>query len=66
MHEGIEPPLLLQHVGGGGAGGFGFERQVHALMAAVLFGVARRDALEPNAEPQPPDREFAQSVQRVR
>ena len=33
----IEPGLLLQEVLGGGLGGFLLQRQMHALMAAVLL-----------------------------
>jgi hypothetical protein len=29
-------------------------------MPAVLFGMTGRDALEPNAEPEPPDRQLAE------
>jgi hypothetical protein len=31
---------------------------MHALMASILLGVARFDALDGNAEAQPPDSEF--------
>ena len=47
-------------------GGLRFQRQMHPFMSAVLLGVARRDALEGNAEPQPPDGELAEPVERVR
>lgn len=49
MHEGIESPLLLQHIRRRRPRRFGFQGQVHALMATVLFGMARRDAFELNA-----------------
>lgn len=48
-----------------GPGGLGFQGEMHAFVAAVLPGMAWRDALEPNAEGQPPDRELAQAVERV-
>ena len=34
-------------------------------MMTVLFGVAGLDALDVDAEAQPPDQEFRQSVERV-
>ena len=37
LDEAIEARLLLQHVGGGGLGGFLLQRQMHALVAAVLL-----------------------------
>ena len=58
-YEGIERNLLLQHVGGGRPGRVLFEREVDPLMAAVLLGMPRRNALELNAEPEPSDGEFA-------
>jgi hypothetical protein len=39
---------------------------MHPFMAPVLLGMAGGDALEPNAQPQPPDRQLAQAVERVR
>jgi hypothetical protein len=38
---------------------------MHPLVPAVLLGLARLDALDPNAEPQPPHRQFAQPVERM-
>src|SRR5262245_29718304 len=35
-------------------------------MAAVLFGMARRNPFESDAEPEPPHGEFAQAIERVR
>jgi hypothetical protein len=44
--KGVEALLLLQEVEGGGLGGFLLQRQVHALVAAVLLRVAGLDALQ--------------------
>src|SRR5467141_2028714 len=38
---------------------------MHALMTAVLLRMARLDALNANAQPEPPDRELAQVEERV-
>jgi len=57
LHELVEPRLLLQKVGSRGLGGFFFQGQMRALMAAVLLGVARLNPLAANTEPEPPDRE---------
>jgi hypothetical protein len=62
----IEPALLLQEIGRRRLGGFSLERQVHALMPAVLFGMAGFDALDVNAQAKPPHREAAQAVEGVR
>ena len=53
--EVIKAFLLLQEVERGGLGGLLFERQVHAFVTAVLFGVSWLDALEVDAQAQPPD-----------
>jgi hypothetical protein len=39
---------------------------VHALVSAVLLGMAGRNPFDPNAEPQPPDGELAEPVERGR
>src|SRR4029077_12225454 len=44
---------------------FLLERQMHALVAAVLLRVAGLDALDIDPEPQPPDREARQTEERV-
>src|SRR5215813_14900174 len=41
------------------------QRQMHALVAAVLLWVARLDALDGDAEPQPPHREFGEIKEAV-
>ena len=54
--EGIEAFLLLQAVGAGRAGCFLFESEVHTLVASVLLRMAGLDALDGDAEAEPPDR----------
>jgi hypothetical protein len=41
----------------GRSGGLDLQGEVHAFMAAVLLGMIRLDALDVDAEPQPPDRQ---------
>jgi hypothetical protein len=53
VHEGIELCLLLQRARR--AGGLFLQGQVHALVAAVLLRMAGLDALDGDAQPQPPD-----------
>src|SRR4029077_5423118 len=63
--EGIELGLLLEAVHAWGPGGFLLERQMHALMASVLLGPAWLDALDLDAEPEPPDGQPAQIEQGI-
>jgi hypothetical protein len=42
LEEGVEARLLLQRIRGGRLGRFGFQRQMHALVAAILFGCPGR------------------------
>src|SRR3546814_12221089 len=49
----IETGLLVQDVGAGRAGRLLLQRQVHALVAAVLLRLAWFDAFALNAEPEP-------------
>jgi hypothetical protein len=58
----VEPGLLLEHVGGRRFGRFALQREVHALMAAVLLRVARFDPLDLDPESQPPHGQLAQPV----
>ena len=51
LDERIEAGLLLEDIGGGGLGRFPLQRQMHALMAAVLLGMSGLDALNRNAQP---------------
>jgi hypothetical protein len=51
LDEVIELPLLLEEVFGGRFGGFLLERQMHALVAAILLRIAGFDALDADPEP---------------
>ena len=66
LDEVIELGLLLQEVAAGRLGGFELQGQMHALMAAVLLRMAWFDALDLDAEPQPPDRELGEVEEGVR
>jgi hypothetical protein len=61
LDEVIELGLLLQEVFGGRLGGLQLQGQVHALVAAVLLRIAGLDPLDFDTEPEPPDRQPAQS-----
>ena len=63
--EGVEASLLLQAVHARRAGGFLLQGEMHALMAAVLLRLARLDALDGDAEPEPPDRELGEVEQGI-
>src|ERR1700724_1406330 len=65
LDEMIEPGPLTKEVCCGGLGGFFLQGQMHALMAAILLRMARLNALDANAEPEPPNRELAQIEQGV-
>src|SRR6185312_16460668 len=65
LEEGIELGLLLKQVGAGWASGFFFERQVHALMPAVLLRMTRPDAFDADAQAKPPHREAREIEQPV-
>src|SRR5215470_14206809 len=65
LQEGIEARLLLQAVDARRSGGFRLEGQMHALEAAVLLRMARLDALDGDAEAQPPDGELGEVEQGI-
>src|SRR4029077_10884283 len=64
--EVVKACLLLEHVRGGGVGRLRFQREVPPFMSAVLLWMARLDALDLNAQPQPPDRQLAEAIERRR
>ena len=51
----IEAGLLLKTVLAWRPRGFGLESSVHAFVTAILLGFSGLDALDGDAEPQPPD-----------
>ena len=65
LDEGVEPGLLLEHVGGGRLGGFGLQGEVHAFVPAVLLRMAGLDVLDVDAEAESPDGEFAEAIEGV-
>ncbi len=65
MDECVEASLLLQDVATCWAGGLLLEGQGHALVAPVLLGAARLDALDGDAQPEPPHGELGEVVEAV-
>src|ERR1700747_309064 len=65
IDEVIELGLLLQEVFSRRLGGLELQGQMHTLMPAVLLRMAGLDPLDLDAEPEPPDRQPAQSEQRI-
>lgn len=61
----IEFRLLLHAIQALGASGFRFEREVQALMSAVLLWMTGLDAFHRDAQTQPPDKEFGEVEPRV-
>src|SRR5262249_52371564 len=55
----VEARLLLQEVGRRWLGGFFLQSEVHAFVTAILLGVTRLDALDADAQAQPPNGELA-------
>src|SRR5262249_1915899 len=65
LEEGVEPGLLLEHVGGGGLGGFGLQGEMHAFVAAVPVGMAGLDARGLESGAQASDGGFSWAVEGV-
>jgi hypothetical protein len=63
--EAVEALLLLQEVERGWLGGLLVQRQMHALVSAALLWVARLDALEADAQTQPPEAELGEPEEGV-
>jgi len=63
--EVVEFGLLLEEIAAGRLGGLELQGQKHAFVAAVLLRAAGLDALDRDAEPEPPDRQPAQAEKGV-
>ena len=62
----VKAGLLLKEIRDHRLGGFFSLSEVHAFVATVLLGMAGLDALEADAEEQPPEGQVAQVEQSVR
>ena len=66
VEERIEARLLLQEVRRrAGLVASCLEREVHALVPPVLLGMPGANPFDRDAQPQPPDGELAQAVERM-
>ena len=66
LDEGVEARLLLQSTfAAAGLVASCLQREMHPLMPAVLLRMAGLDALDLNPETEPPDRQFAEPVDRM-
>lgn len=65
LDEGIELGLLLQKVSTGRPSGFVFQRQMHALVAAILLGMTRANPFDTDPQAQPPHRQFREVEESV-
>src|SRR5262249_59527719 len=63
--ESIEALLLLQAVKAWRPGGLLLEGEMHTLVPAVLLRMARLDAFDRDAEPEPPHRQLGEIEQGV-
>src|SRR5581483_15790 len=64
-HEVVKTGLLLQEVCAWGPGRLFLQGQVHALVSPVLLRMAGLDALDLDAEPEPPDGELGEIEEAV-
>src|SRR5437867_7528755 len=64
--EPIERALLGTEARARWPSGLGFQSAMHALVASILFGPARQDALGTDPEPDPPDRQAREPTRRER
>ena len=65
VDEVVEAALLLKAVHTSGAGRFFLQGKMHAFVAAILLRVTRLDALDRDAQAQPPDRELREVEQPI-
>ncbi len=65
MGNTIETALLLQGVGRGGLGGLALEGEMPPLVPTVLLGIPGLNAIDLDAEPEPPDGKRAQAIEGV-
>jgi hypothetical protein len=65
LDEIIEAGLLLEAVEAWRPRGFLLQGEMHAFVPAVLLGLARLDALDLDAEPEPPDGELGEIEQGI-
>ena len=66
VSEAVEAFLLGEAVAGWRSRGFLFEGQMHAFVLTVLLRMSGLDALDGDAEPEPPDGEFGEIGEAVR
>src|SRR5271166_3858331 len=65
-YEIVEAGLLLKAVHAWRPGGLFLQGEMHALVATVLLRMTWFDALDRDAEPEPPDGEFGEVEQGIR
>jgi hypothetical protein len=66
LDERVEACLLLQDVRRGRLGGFLLQREMHALVATVILRVSGFAPLDLNTQAEPPNRQLAEAVDRMR
>jgi hypothetical protein len=63
IDEGVQANMLLQEVMGGRPGGLVLQGQMHALMTAILLRMSWLDALDVDAQAEPPHRACVEAAQ---